>query len=507
MNPNDNNDHENRQYVVENDEIDIGQLIKTIWSGRGLILGVSLGFFLLVGIFFGIRFLGFDVHRTQDIQISFPFNGAEKGQYPNGTSFQLSDIISSQILSIVYEKQKLSDSGVSLEDFTNSIAIQPDAIDREFIDTKYKARLSAKNLSQAEIEELESSYKAELTTASHRSAIISYNYSKYDRIPPQLISKILFDIPDTWANIAVNQHGVLTPPVVDKKALTDVNQLQKEDFLIGTALMRSDINTILSTSGLITSNERLALIRDPISGLSLVGLINRLNKFDTYSLEPLKNIITYDNIYRNRVQTARFIRSRLETLTDNLELINRKISIYLIAYQETLAASRNYGVGLQLPKGTQTEAQLGDAFLGQLLKLGDELSESTFRKYLLEEQIKYKLQAEDLNTEIIKVKRQLAGIKKTNNGSQKATLTHEPYDKAVEEFMSLMDDYDRIIKVIQQHVLTNKGALYESLNSTARVTNFSEIQIKRIIVFALVALIVGGMVGVFIALTRKASTP
>ncbi len=505
MNPTDNNNLENRQVAFENDEIEIGQLINTIWSGRGLILGVALGFLLLVGIFFGSRFLISSEHRTQDIQISFPFSGAEKGEYPNGTGFQLSDIISSQVLSVVHEKQKLSEMGISLEGFTNNISIRPAAIDREFIDKKYKTRLSTEDLSQAEIEELESGYKAELTIANHRAALLSYSYGSRDLISSQQIGQILFDIPETWASITVNEHGVLTPPVIDIRALSSAEELRNVDFLIGITLMKGDTKAMLTASNLVVGNDRLSRIHDPVSGLSIIGLVHRLQKFDQFHLEPALNLISSKNIYRNAAYIEVFLNSSLQMLTDQLNAIEKKVAIFSNAYQETLAASRNFGTGLQLPRGTTTETQIGDAFLGQLLKLGDELSESTFRQYLLEHQIKLKTQAEDMNVEIVQLKRQLAGLK--INGHELEDSTFEPYEKAVEEFMTLVVDYDNIINLVRNHVLSNTGALYESMNSTARVSSFDKIQMKRIIKLALVAWILGGMVGVFITLMRKSANP
>ena len=253
----------------------------------------------------------------------------------------------------------------------------------------------------------------------------------------------------------------------------------------------------------ITDNERLSLIQDPISGRSVVGFGSRLEKFIQYRLEPFRALIITKNIYRDVDSIDNFLKSRRQTLEDQTNEIDRNISIFSNAYRENLLASRDYGIELQLPTGTQTETQIGDGFLGQLLKLGDELSESTFRQYLLEEQIKLKFQKEEIITEIIKVKRQIFS-QDFENGGIKSTSEYEPYEAIVKEFSSLIDDYGKVVGLVQKYVLSNNGALYESLNSTARVTNFDKIQLKRVIMAALVALILGGMVGTFITLLRKA---
>jgi hypothetical protein len=484
----------------ENDEINLSQLFFTIWSGRGLIAGISLALFLLVGIYFGTKFLGFAGQSSHDIQLRFTFNGSEKGIYPNKTKFQLSDIISNQTLNIVYKKYKLADSGLSQADFISHISIRPAAINREFIDAKYKTRLGSKGLSQTEIEKLEKAYKSELDTASYRSAILSYaDYSK-STIPNQLIEKFLFAIPTTWSTLAINEHGVLDLPVISASAM-NLAELKDEEFIIGTALIRDNIKLLASSLLALEKNERIALVREPKSGLTIKDLSNQLQTFKSYRLEPLASLITTKQAYKDLATVKIFLQSKLQSNEDTLNNTLQKAAIYKAAYDEHALLSKNMDAKLQAPTSTKTE--IGDSFFGQLLKLGDEASESKYRQELTAKQINLKLQAEDIKAEIIIIKRQLAGLKNKSQQKTENTPIADTYLKTINSFEKLTRNYSLLLELSRKHALSNNGSLFNILNSSANITRFDKIQLKRVITMAIVALIVGGMIGVFITLVLR----
>ena len=494
--------HEDLALLAREDEIDLRQLFLNIWSGRGLIVGVALAFFLLVGIFFGFRFLSFAGHNSLEIQLRFTFNGAEKGLYPNKTKFQLSDIISNQVLNSVYDKFKLEESGLSQSDFISNISIRPAAINREFIDAKYKSSLESKKISQAEIEGLEQAYKLELNTASHRSAILGYTSTHQDVLSSPLIEKILFSIPDIWSDLAINQHGILDLPVISISAI-NISELKNEEYAIGTALIGDNIKLLQDSLDVLEKNERVALVRDPTSGLTIKDLNHQLKTFKSYRLEPLDTLITTQQAYRDLPTVKIYLSSKLQTLEDTLNQTLKKADIYKIAYTEHTQSSNNLKTGFKSNSAAKTE--LGDAFIGQLLKLGDEVSESKYRQELTAKQIELKLEAEDLKTEITLIKRQLTGIKRTTNTPTDNTIAAR-YQKTVTNFSNLTNNYDQLMTLIRTHALSNNGSLFETLNSETKITSFNKVQLKRVIIVSIIAIIIGGMIGIFITLIRSSKS-
>ena len=491
---------------TRSDEIDLSQLFQKIWAGRGLIVGISLALCLLAGIFFGVRFLGFNGHKVHDIQLRFSFNGAEKALYPNKTPFRLSDIISSQTLKITYEKYNLKDSGLKQSDFSNNISIHPAAVNRDFINAKYKNRLNTKNISQAEIETLENAYKLELSSASHRSAVLSYTSYDQSAIPDELIEKILFDIPVVWSKLAITEHGVLDLPVISINAM-NIGDLKNEEYIIGTARIRDNIKLLTDSLNVLKKNERLALVRAPESGLTIKDLNNQLQTFNNYRVEPLNTLITAQQTYRDLATVKTFFDSKLQALQDNLNKTLQKAAIYQTAFNEHIKTSKSLGANLKSPTGTRTE--IGDDFFGQLLKLSDEASESKYRQKLTEEQINLKLEAEDIKTEISILERQLSGLNKTpkkaeattNNTTKEATVSQ--YNKTIADFSKLINNYNQLMELSRKHALSNNGSLFEALDSEANVESFNSVQLKRVIIMTTIALIIGAMIGVFISLLRK----
>jgi hypothetical protein len=484
--------------TIDADEIDLTQLFQKIWSGRGIIAAVSLAFFLIVGIFFGLRFLSFTGHNTHEIQLRFTFNGTEKGQYPNKTQFRLSDIVSSQTLHIIYEKYNLKGSGLAQTDFINNISIRPAAINRAFIDAKYKSRLGGKGLSQTEIAELENAYQLELAAASHRAAILTYTSYQHSVIADALIEKILFDIPAIWSRLAINEHGVLDLPVISVNAM-HINTLKDEEYAIGTARIRDNILLLTASLDLLGSNERIALVRDPQSGLTVQDLNTQLQTFKNYRLEPLNTLITSQQAYRNQTTVKIFLESKLQSFQDQLDKTLQKASIYNTAFKEHSKSSINLGAGLRSPTAT---TEIGDTFFAHLLKLGDEVSASKYRQELTAEYIRLKLKAEDIKIEITLLNRQLRGIKKPIKKST-TIIIDEIYEKTIAEFLALSHSYSQLMTLARIHALSNNGSLFEALNNKASITSFNKIQLKRVITTAIVALIIGAMMGIFIALLRK----
>ena len=187
-------------------------------------------------------------------------------------------------------------------------------------------------------------------------------------------------------------------------------------------------------------------------------------------------------------------------LQDRLNKILQKAAIYKTAYDEHAKVSSNLGAGLKSPSATKTE--IGDTFFAHLLKLGDEVSESKYRQTLTQEQIDLKLKAEDIKTEIVLITRQLKGLKKPQKVTAGISIA-EIYDKTINDFSNLIHSYDQLMELARKHALSNNGALFETVNSEAEITSINKIQLKRVLISIIVALIVGGMIGTFISLLRK----
>ena len=74
--------------------------------------------------------------------VSFSFSQSEKGAYPNGAPFSITDVTNRNVLAAVWEENNLQSQGVTLKEFSDAVSIIPYADNEEFIKKKYQGMLN-----------------------------------------------------------------------------------------------------------------------------------------------------------------------------------------------------------------------------------------------------------------------------------------------------------------------------------------------------------------------------
>lgn len=105
------------------DEIDLLTVFEGFWKKRLLVLVVVLIGFVGAGLYGIAKHSNSLFESVTSEKMKLNFKGAELGQYPNGTKFTPTDVISSKVLTAVYSRNMLSKHGVSLEAFLSSINV------------------------------------------------------------------------------------------------------------------------------------------------------------------------------------------------------------------------------------------------------------------------------------------------------------------------------------------------------------------------------------------------
>jgi len=480
-------------------ETSLKSLAHTIWSGKKLISILSLCLFLIASSFYSSHFYSLSGSQSHTIQLQFTFPGAEKGLYPNDTQFNLSDIISAQVLEPIYKKYPQINQSLSLQAFMGNFIIHPAAIKRSAIEAKYRNKLEAESLSQTEISTLENAYKTELSTSSQRSAYLSYQSHTSESIKPHLIEKILLEIPFSWSRLAINQNGVLDLPITNTLSM-DLNKLNNEEYTLGLALIQDYIEQLKNSLSILNRSHNAELIQDPETGLNLRSLNNQLERFESYQLNTLDKLVTNQHAFKDLKSTKAFLLSRLESLQDRLHNTLSKAQIYKIAYQEHTQLSGRHRAYFRPVSGTSTE--LGDAFISQLVKLGKKISESEYRQQLTSMEIALTLKAEDLKTEITLVKRKLSGINEHSENSLTPENINNLYLKATNKFIEISKRYTRLADIAKHHKLPEGNSLFELIENKVSTTSMNLIQFQRTAMAGFVALLIGVMLGVLIVLGR-----
>jgi hypothetical protein len=111
-------------YEKYDDEIDLVDLIKTLYRGRYIIF-ITVLIFIVLGVGYG--FILKKNNYTVKTSITLSFDGAEEGFVPNGARFDEGYIKNDIIIGNLYDKfSNLKEMGISKNDLFNSIVISPE---------------------------------------------------------------------------------------------------------------------------------------------------------------------------------------------------------------------------------------------------------------------------------------------------------------------------------------------------------------------------------------------
>lgn len=145
--------------------ISLSDIFWRLWQWRGLIVLVPL-------LLAGLAALGESRQATYLVSL----RNIESQRYPNGSDFLPRDLLIPEVLSEVRRRYDIPAS----VDLNKAISVAYDSPVEEGIARSYQQRLSARNLTQAEIERLNQSYFQELRTAMRSALRVSVDYPVLD---------------------------------------------------------------------------------------------------------------------------------------------------------------------------------------------------------------------------------------------------------------------------------------------------------------------------------------
>jgi hypothetical protein len=89
------------------DELSLKDLILTLWQHRKIIVVLSLSIILIIAAVAAFVYLRQQNYKVVSLEFKLDFEGADKNEYPNGLRFSTADILSTPVLSQVYEENDL----------------------------------------------------------------------------------------------------------------------------------------------------------------------------------------------------------------------------------------------------------------------------------------------------------------------------------------------------------------------------------------------------------------
>src|SRR3989338_9187334 len=432
----------------ENDEIDLGQLMLSIWAARGRVIAALLVVFALFCCYVeGTYFTSAKIVRYSAV-FDLNFEGLSKGSFPNGSPFAMSDITSPSVLNRVYRQNQLEAQGLKLDDFRRGVNIQPYAPDYALIRSKYEGRLADKKLTAAEIADLQKEMAAELKAARSGSVRISLQLPESTSLADGAANKLLLDIAQVWGLRAINELGVLKPnmPVYSER-IFNKERFENLDYLLGMELVLNSIKLVRANIETLKKEPNASTLVDDESGLTLADLDKAIQDVAQYDIRQIIDPIKELGISRNpKVVKLYYSRRLAELKQEKILWLERAQAIRgaLGGYaQESQGGAENNAA---VATSSSTAPQMGDAFLDRLLEVSRQGSDLEFRQKLTQEVLDHEYKAIDIEQELADIQRTL----ETLSGEEKqATELREVYIKVVtDELPAVLENLREYTRVM-----------------------------------------------------------
>jgi hypothetical protein len=365
----------------DNDEIDLKQLIKSVIDTR---LWVLVSLVLVSGLYWGLQTMASLARPTVlsfETRINLVFTGTGENQYPNGSPFSMSDVVAPVVLHRVYEQNELGQF-IELQPFLSSFSVRPHTPDREIILAKYSSQLESKNLSVAEIEQLQSGLNDELTRASSKAITLTFTGAGLAEIPMLIIEKIMRDVPTEWARHMVEDIGVAefrasiyTSEVLDETILAEMDYMIAFEMLLDrVSLLQKNIEVIKQLpNGLVVSDED--------TGLSVPDLEKAVEDVQRYRIAPLLNPVRTFGIARDPQLVDLYFKNELVEL-------DRKLEVYIAKKGNVSDAYLNYiqstsgRLASSNPSNNSVTTQIEPGFFDKIVELTNSGADIKYRQNL-----------------------------------------------------------------------------------------------------------------------------
>lgn len=438
-----NQDQHYQEYDAS-DEIDLRKIFAFFWGYRAVLTIAFLGSVTLFGLFFIINY-AFPVEKTAAVEFRLEFNGADRGEYPNGMSFDPGDLISTPVLREVYDSNNLEEH-MEFSRFRDSIyVLRVESADLLAKMANFRERLSQRNLSAVDRERIEREF--EDLVRDSISTTYSLNLRIDNGLPSNLAFKVLTDTLSAWAEDANERMNALNYRVqIFSENIIDERFIEEEDYIIVVDFLIQKCREIIKNANEVLGIPGAELTKTEQTNISLEEIKLQIEDLINYKLYPLIGMIEEEEISKNRIHTLHYLENRLAGIERDSTNLASKANVYLENirnYSQDLAplpASPGAGPGqIQGQSRDVPMVQLGESFLDMIMELSGRNQDVEFRQHLINENIRYSLALVDMNEEKEFYSDLIQGFKRANGRGS------SPRDKAeaIERFEQRIGDVIR----------------------------------------------------------------
>lgn len=498
--------------AAQSDEIDLLELFRSVGkTWKFLVVGLLLVSVAYVG-WLSVGILLNNPNKNVYKAIKFTFVGVDKGVYPNGAPFQLEDVIAPVVLQEVFERQGLSASGISIQEFRQSLSVEPYAPTYALIVERYKQLLSDTTLTVPEVEAIEQRMSAELAAATSGAAMLIVRLDSY-RLPSELIARVLSDLPATWARYSIADKGVLDLDIELSSAKSiDRELINNVDYMVVSDLLQEKTGLVEKNIELLSGFNGAATLRDPNTGMKLADLRQALEDLRRYVIDDLMSPIRSLGLTRNRDLSLYYYEDKKQRLTEDIQLLQRQADLVREAFEK---------YSLKPSSSSMVQGQDGIAYLGggaqlsagaldKVLDMSSEGKAEEYRQALNQKWLDTNIQATGIQNEIDEVNRLIKALRGEGQSETSKALRDEYLARAEDTLPKILDrisDYlditQRIYRQMSKESIGANGRLFEPITNRPFTKEFP-IDFKQSILVWVALLFTTTLIVVPIVMTRQA---
>lgn len=475
--------------IVQDDEIDLLELMRSLWQQRGLILGVAL-FCALAVLVFHLSKATFAVAQKVEQPISLVFLNAQ-GKYPNGTVFSPRDIISSRVINAV-----ASEHGIASDVLGRAISIEySNSLLKEGEEKLAKLLDNAKQPEDIRLATKEALAKLRAET---RSAVtISLDLTKA-KVPAEEGKQLILEVLNVWSQQVIRRgfmNADIGYPAQAYKLSESSNIIDSfEDLSQYADSLEKSIKALSSLAG-----AQSLLVK----GQSLSDLERELRTLVSADINPLRSF-AYSNSAAISAQND-YMLIRVQSRKRLLELEHARLVKLADSYTQALNQLLQSDDAKPTSSGQSQNignAQFDQSFFNSLLDLGNKLSNVEIREQLYKKRIETIEKKLNLEKEI-----DILGGADRGNSDYSAPdivkMLTETLRGIAQEIGVIQHQLGGFIVAYREQTLSSGSNLYIADAAPQVRGNGIQISKKAGLTLAL-GLVLGLMLGVMAALIRAA---
>ncbi len=454
------------------DEISLNETIMAIWKERVLIITLcflALCLVILYGLIFKVNHETPTSHTFRLTGIHT--NGSGSLVYPNGTAFQIQDIISSDVLAEVRERAGLN-KGVDLRGYVTISHYNP--IHRG-VAQKYEKAVTDEDLSFAELEQLNSELLSSLNARSEKTAILYIDGSNLG-IPTEISERIAFLIPEVWTSLYTKRYRILDHPQLESQGTVRVADLVNTIEILE---VNESIKHVITGLNIINNDSRLSMLVSD-SGFTASDILKLTSVFSDVYLAP----IISQNLSRAEPFTQFYV--------ENLRLEVEEAGKIIEGIDKTITDIRQVISGTEA-KGGKTE-ELLDLGGGAFKDVVDLANQASLTQYLTET-LSYR---DDVFTKKVDLETQLAKVQSTFR------LENIIIEMAQTKYEEILNEYNDLLLKARTHNAASRGVLHTNIGAPITASSPFPPRFKILLVLAIFG---AGIVGTVISFVKYYARP